>query len=148
MLSGTIDFQALYDQAGIPNTDEVEALERFLIGLDESLPASSKVAAAKAFLGAIGKAAKDVITDAGRKITVVRAVVEAKRADTEQAMGERQAVIADLQRQVDEHRAAIQELQGDRGIRALAVRRRRIAPAGRPHVLRPRDRRPPAQGRR
>jgi len=113
MLSGQIDFQGLYDQAGIPNTDEVEALERFLIGLDESLPESAKVAAAKAFLGAIGKAAKDVITDAGRKITVVRAVVDAKRADTEQAMGQRQAVIADLQRQVDEHRSAIQALQGD-----------------------------------
>ena len=77
------------------------------------MPAAAKVAAAKAFLGAIGKAAKDVITDAGRKITVVRAVVEAKRADTEQAMGERQAVIADLQRQVDEQRSAIQALQGD-----------------------------------
>ena len=113
MISGTIDFQALYDQAGIPNTDEVEALERFLTGLDESLPAASKVAAARAFLGAIGKAAKDVITDAGRKITVVRAVVEAKRADGERAVSEREAVIADLQRQVDEQRAAIQELQRD-----------------------------------
>src|SRR5437870_4041100 len=50
--SGQIEFQALYDQAGIPNTDEVEALERFLSGLDESLPESSKLAAAKAFLGA------------------------------------------------------------------------------------------------
>jgi hypothetical protein len=113
MLSGKIDFQGLYDQAGIPNTDEVEALERFLTGLDETLPESAKVAAAKAFLGAIGKAAKDVITDAGRKITVVRAVADAKRADTEKAMGERQAVIADLQRQVDEQRSAIQALQGD-----------------------------------
>jgi len=37
-LSGTIDFQGLYDQAGIPNTDEVEALERFLGNLDQSLP--------------------------------------------------------------------------------------------------------------
>ncbi|HXU01850.1 MAG TPA: hypothetical protein VN903_12705 [Polyangia bacterium] len=113
MISGQIDFQALYDQAGIPNTDEVEALERFLTGLDESLPAAAKVAAAKAFLGAIGKAPKDVVTDAGRKITVVRAVTDAKRADTEKAMGERQAVIADLQRQVDEQRSAIQALQGD-----------------------------------
>src|SRR3954463_11375100 len=69
-LSGQIDFQGLYDQAGIPNTDEVEALERFLGGLDQDLPASSKTAAARAFLGAIGKAPKDVITDAGRKIGV------------------------------------------------------------------------------
>src|SRR5262249_50596040 len=84
-LSGQIDFQALYDQAGIPNTDEVEAVERFLAGLDESLPAASKVAAAKAFLGAIGKAPADVLKDAGRKITVVRAVGETKRGDTDKA---------------------------------------------------------------
>jgi hypothetical protein len=112
-LTGTIDFQALYDQAGIPNTDEVEALEKFLHGLDTSLPEASKVAAAKAFLGAIGKAPKDVIDDAGRKITVARAVADAKRTDTESAVGSRQTSIADLQRQIDAERAAIQDLQKD-----------------------------------
>jgi hypothetical protein len=112
-LSGTIDFQALYDQAGIPNTDEVEALERFLAGLDSNIPDSSKLAAAKAFLGAIGKAPKDVITDAGRKIQVVRAVGDAKRTDTEKAAGEREAAIAELQRQIDEHRASMEGLQKD-----------------------------------
>jgi hypothetical protein len=112
-LSGQIDFQALYDQAGIPNTDEVEALERFLQGLDESLPAASKVAAAKAFLGAIGKAPGDVLNDAGRKITVVRAVGETKRGDTDKAVAERQGLIAELQRQIDEQRSAIETIQRD-----------------------------------
>jgi hypothetical protein len=112
-LSGQIDFQGLYDQAGIPNTDEVEALERFLGGLDADLPDSSKLAAAKAFLGAIGKAPKDVIEDAGRKIQVVRAVADAKRLDSEKAASERQAAIAELQRQIDEHRAAIEAVQKD-----------------------------------
>jgi len=112
-LSGQIDFQALYDQAGIPNTDEVEALERFLGGLDESLPDASKLAAAKAFLGAIGKATADVVNDAGRKIAVVRAVSDAKRADVDQAAAQRQSAIAALQRQVDEHRASIEALQRD-----------------------------------
>src|SRR5215831_14384135 len=112
-LSGQIDFQALYDQAGIPNTDEVEALERFLGGLDESLPDASKLAASKAFLSAIGKSATDVLNDAGRKITVVRAVEDAKQADTGKAIAERQAAIAALQKQVDEHRASIETLQRD-----------------------------------
>jgi hypothetical protein len=112
-LSGQIDFQGLYDQAGIPNTDEVEALERFLGGLDSNLPESSKTAAARAFLGAIGKSPQDVLTDAGRKITVVRAVGEAKRADTDKTVGERQTTIADLQRQIDEQRAGIEALQKD-----------------------------------
>jgi hypothetical protein len=112
-LTGAIDFQTLYDQAGIPNTDEVEALERFLGGLDSNLPDSSKLAAAKAFLGAIGKAPSDVITDSGRKIEVVRAVADAKRADTEKAVGERQAAINELQRQIDEQRAAIEGMQKD-----------------------------------
>jgi chromosome segregation ATPase len=110
---GELDFQALYDQAGIPNTDEVEALERFLKGLDESLPQASKLAAAKAFLSAIGKAPADVLRDAGRKITVVRAVADAKRADTEKASSERQAAINDLQRQIDEHRSAVEVLKRD-----------------------------------
>ena len=110
---GELDFQALYDQAGIPNTDEVEALERFLHGLDESLPQASKLAAAKAFLGAIGKAPTDVLRDAGRKIAVVRAVADAKRADVEKASSERQAAINDLQRQIDEHRSAVEALKHD-----------------------------------
>jgi hypothetical protein len=112
-LTGQIDFQALYDQAGIPNTDEVESLERFLSGLDGDLPQTSRLAAAKAFLGAVGKSPKDVIQDAGRKISVVRAVAEAKQADTKSGSAERQGVIADLQRQIDEHRAAIQGLESD-----------------------------------
>lgn len=112
-LSGAIDFQGIYDQAGIPNTDEVESLERFLHGLDESLPESSKLAAAKAFLGAIGKAPGDVINDAGRKINVVRSIAEAKRADIERASGERQSAVAALQKQIDEHRAAVETLQRD-----------------------------------
>jgi hypothetical protein len=110
---GELDFQALYDQAGIPNTDEVEALERFLHGLDESLPQASKLAAAKAFLGAIGKATTDVLRDAGRKITVVRAVADAKRSDVDKAASEHQAAINDLQRQIDEHRAAVEALKRD-----------------------------------
>jgi hypothetical protein len=110
---GELDFQALYDQAGIPNTDEVEALERFLHGLDETLPQASKLAAAKAFLGAIGKAPADVLRDAGRKITVVRAVADAKSADVEKASGERQAAINDLQRQIDEQRSAVEVLKRD-----------------------------------
>ncbi len=110
---GELDFQALYDQAGIPNTDEVEALERFLHGLDESLPQASKLAAAKAFLGAIGKAPTDVLRDAARKIVVVRAVADAKRADVEKASSERQAAMSNLQRQIDEQRSAVETLKRD-----------------------------------
>jgi hypothetical protein len=107
-LAGTIDFQALYDQAGIPNTDEVEALEKFLGGLETSLPQSSKLAAAKAFLGAIGKQPQDVLTDAGRKIGVVRSVDEAKKGATEATRQEHQQAIAALEKQIEEHRAAIE----------------------------------------
>jgi hypothetical protein len=112
-LSGHIDFQALYDQAGVPNTDEVEAVERFLAGLDESLPDASKLAASKAFLAAIGKSVNDVLGDAARKITVVRAVQDSKRADTSRAVSERQSAIAALQKQIDDHRASMESLQHD-----------------------------------
>lgn len=112
-LAGEIDFQALYDQAGIPNTDEVEALEKFLGGLDESLPQASKIAAAKAFLGAIGKSPNDVVADAGRKIAVVRTVEEAKREDTGRTLAREQKAIDDLARQIEEHRAAMEMAQKD-----------------------------------
>jgi septal ring factor EnvC (AmiA/AmiB activator) len=99
--------------AGVPNTDEVEAVERFLAGLEESLPDASKLAASKAFLSAIGKSVNDVLNDAARKITVVRAVQDAKRADTGRAVSERQSAVAALQKQIDDHRASMQSLQQD-----------------------------------
>ena len=40
-------------------------------------------------------------------------MADAKRADTEKAVGERQATINELQRQIDEQRAAIEGLQKD-----------------------------------
>lgn len=112
-LSGTIDFQALYDGAGIPNTDEVEALEKFLGGLDASLPQASKLAAAKAFLNAISKAPKDVLDDAGRKISVARSVAQAKIEQTNAAVAQSNAVIANLQQQIDAERAKIESAQKD-----------------------------------
>jgi hypothetical protein len=107
-LAGNIDFQGLYDQAGIPNTDEVEALEKFLGGLETSLPQSSKLAAAKAFLGAIGKSPQDVLNDAGRKIQVVRGVEEAKKNATQATRQAHEQSIAELQAKIEEHRAAIE----------------------------------------
>ena len=55
----------------------------------------------------------DVLNDAARKITVVRAVQDAKRADTGRAVSERQAAIASLQKQIDDHRASMESLQHD-----------------------------------
>ena len=112
-LSGSIDFQGLYDQAGIPNTDEVEALEKFLAGLDTELPQASKLSSAKAFLGAIGKAPNDVLTDAGRKIRVVRAVEGSKTDTSRSAIQQEQQAIDELQKQIDDRRAAIEGAKRD-----------------------------------
>lgn len=108
--AGTIDFQSLYDQAGIPNTDEVESLEKFLAGLDMELPQASRVAAAKAFLGAIGKSPGDVLEDAGRKIQVVRVVGEAKQADASTVLASHQSAIDDLSQKIEEHRKAMEQM--------------------------------------
>ncbi len=109
-LKGAIDFQALYDQAGIPNTDEVEQLELFLGGLDDALPQASRLAAAKAFLNAIGKSPSDVVGDAGRKIEVVRAVGEAKGTDASSRQNELQQGINRLQAQVEECRRSMETI--------------------------------------
>jgi|HubBroStandDraft_5_1064220.scaffolds.fasta_scaffold252063_1 Xaa-Pro aminopeptidase len=104
-----IDFQAQYDVAGIPDTDEVEQLERFLGGLDQNLPQSSRLAAAKAFLGAVGKSVEDVLRDAERKIGRVRAIRKGKEKSTEGALAEGQARIQDLTATIEQHRARMQE---------------------------------------
>jgi archaellum component FlaC len=107
-LSGTIDFQAMYDSAGIPNTDEVESLESFLHELDTELPQASKLAAAKAFLKATGKSSVDVLNDAARKIKVVRAVEAGKSEDARRQMSQQQSAVDDLQKQIDELRTAME----------------------------------------
>jgi hypothetical protein len=112
-LTGTIDFQGLYDQAGIPNTDEVESLEKFLGGLDQQLPQASKLAAAKAFLGAIGKSPAHVLEDAERKIQVVRAVDASKQSEVNTAIAAQQQIIDELQRQIEEQRAAMEASRRD-----------------------------------
>jgi hypothetical protein len=112
-LSGTIDFQALYDQAGIPNTDEVESLEKFLVELDTELPQASKLAAAKAFLKATGKSSVDVLTDAARKIKVVRAIEAGKSEDARAGLNRQQAAIDDLQKQIDGLRTAMEAAKRD-----------------------------------
>jgi hypothetical protein len=112
-LSGTIDFQALYDQAGIPNTDEVESLEKFLVELDAELPQTSKLAAAKAFLKATGKSSVDVLTDAARKIKVVRAIEASKAEDSRHGLMQQQSAVDDLQKQIDELRTAMEGARRD-----------------------------------
>jgi hypothetical protein len=109
----SIDFQTDYDAAGIPNTDEVEQLERFLGGLDQNLPQASKLAAAKAFLGAIGKSIDDVLRDAERKIERVRAIRAGKEQATHGALGQEQAAIEELSATIERHKAHMQELTGE-----------------------------------
>jgi hypothetical protein len=105
-----IDFQAQYDAAGIPDTDEVEQLESFLTRLDDSLPQASKQAAARAFLGAIGKSREHVLEDAGRKIQCVRAILDGKQRETELGCSEEQRQIDALQAQIEQHRQRMEDL--------------------------------------
>lgn len=118
----TIDFQAQYDLAGIPDTDEVEQLEGFLTRLDPSLPQVSRVAAAQAFLGAIGKDANAVLEDAARKISRVRGIAGSKEQETQAALANEQAQIDQLQAQVEQHRARMQELNRElEGVRQACL---------------------------
>ena len=112
-LSGTIDFQAMYDSAGIPNTDEVEGLEKFLQELDNELPQASKLAAAKAFLKATGKSSVDVLNDAARKIKVVRAIEAGKSDDSRKTLASQQNAVDELQKQIDELRTGMESTKRD-----------------------------------
>lgn len=118
----SIDFQAQYDVAGIPNTDEVEQLERFLNGLDANLPQSSRLAAAKAFLGAIGKSVDHVQRDAELKIDRVRAILAGKEQATSSSLAAEEGRISELTAEIEAHRANIQALNGElEGVRKACL---------------------------
>ena len=105
-----IDFQEQYNLAQIPDTDEVEQLEAFLGRLDLSLPQSSKIAAAEAFLGAIGKDRNAVLVDAERKIRRVRGLVVAQENETRAALAAEQAEIDQLAQQIEVHRRRMEQI--------------------------------------
>jgi len=105
-----IDFQAQYDAAGIPDTDEVEQLEGFLNRLDASLPKASKIAAAEAFLGAVGKDRDAVMLDAERKVKRVHGLLQASEAETRAALATEQAAIDQLLQQIDAHKQRMEDL--------------------------------------
>jgi len=118
----TIDFQEQYDLAGIPDTDEVEQLENFLARLDASLPKASKIAAAQAFLGAIGKDKSNVLEDASRKIQRVRGILESKEEETRSAIAEVEAQIDALQQQIEAHRKRMEEVNRElEGVRQACL---------------------------
>ena len=117
-----IDFQQQYDLAGIPDTDEVEQLENFLARLDPSLPQVSKIAAAQAFLGAIGKDKAAVLSDAERKIRRVRAILAGKEQESEQRLQEQQAAIDRLQAEIEAHRNQMQQVNHEmEGVRMACL---------------------------
>jgi hypothetical protein len=107
--STTIDFQAQYDAAGIPDTDEVEQLENFLTRLDGSLPKASKIAAAQAFLGAIGKDKGSVLQDAERKIKRVHGILRSKEEESREALAREQQEIDALAAKIEAHRKNMEE---------------------------------------
>lgn len=111
--ASAIDFHAHYDSAQIPDTDEVEQLENFLSRLDASLPQTSKLAAAQAFLGAIGKGKEHVLEDAERKIHCVRAIFGNKEQETQAAWAEEQRQVQALQAEIEQHRQRMEELTRD-----------------------------------
>jgi hypothetical protein len=117
-----IDFQAQYDAAGIPNTDEVEQLERFLSGLDANLPYASKLAAAKAFLGAVGKGVEHVLRDAELKIERVRAVRAGQEQATQAQLAEEHAQLEQLKTAIEQRRARMEQLNGElEGVRRACL---------------------------
>ncbi|MBI4701860.1 MAG: hypothetical protein HY744_12030 [Deltaproteobacteria bacterium] len=119
----SIDFQAQYDAAGIPDTDEVEQLENFLNNLDGSLPHASKIAAAEAFLKAIGKDRPAVLTDAERKVKRVHGIVRSKEQETQQALAQEQAAIDELQARIEQHRQLMEQYNRQlEGVRQACLR--------------------------
>ena len=89
--SGQIDFQALYDQRGRSRTPTRSRRWNASSTVSTRACPTRRSWPPRRRSWAIGKSVADVVNDAGRKITVVRAVQDAKQADTQNAAGQRQA---------------------------------------------------------
>ena len=79
-------------------------------GLDQHLPQTSKLAAARAFLGAVGKNVEDVLRDAARKIERVRAIRSGQEQSTEHSVSAERAAIQELTAAIEQRRATMEAL--------------------------------------
>ena len=78
--------------------------------LDQQLPHASKIAAAQAFLGAIGKGKDAVLEDAARKIRRVHGIINSQSETTATNLAAEQAAVDELQTRINEHRQRMEAL--------------------------------------
>jgi hypothetical protein len=108
---GSVDFAALYQQAGLPQVAfTAEQLLEMLASLPTSLPLETRRQTVQVTLGSMGKAIgatqESVVADASRKLAALTAYCEQLGRQTAEQVAAAELEIAALQAQIDEKRRA------------------------------------------
>lgn len=112
--SGEIDFQAIYQQAGIPVAAfTVEQTLDMLAKLPADLPLDTKRQMLKVTISsmgtAIGATAESIVTDATRKLSALSGYADSAAKRTKEYVNSTEQEIIELQKQIDEKKASIQK---------------------------------------
>ncbi|MEI7576909.1 MAG: hypothetical protein WCK51_08450 [Armatimonadota bacterium] len=113
---GVVQFQAVYDSAGLPKADfgAEQALE-VINSLPAELPLNVKRTTVQATLGAMGKAmgvnTESVVADASRKLAALSAYEDMMNHKTNTYVGKLEAQIKDLETQIAGIKSEIADTQ-------------------------------------
>ncbi|HLP00097.1 MAG TPA: hypothetical protein VK171_15990 [Fimbriimonas sp.] len=110
---GVVDFAAVYSRAGLtPVPFSAEQALEVISSLPADLPLAVKRSTVQATLSAMGKAmgvdTASVLADAGRKLAALSAYEDNLNHQAEQYVGTLDAQIADLEKQIANHKLAIE----------------------------------------
>jgi len=115
--NGTVQFSALYQQAGLPPVPfTAEQMLDMLTSLPADLPLEAKRLTVKATMNAMGKAIgatpENIVTDASRKVAALSAYVDAMSRQAADFAAKSEMEIATLQAQIAEKRKAVDAAKG------------------------------------
>jgi hypothetical protein len=96
-----------------PDTDDLQQLEMIVAKL-ESLPGPSRVAAASAAMAALGKDARQVISQAEQRLARTRKKMTERCRELTESVAKEHETITMLQARIEEHRTCIAQLTQQR----------------------------------
>lgn len=114
----TLDFAAIYRAANLPTEQfGAEATLEMLRSLPSELPLETRRVTVKAMLGTLGKnmgaTPQSIVADASRKLAALQSFISFMENKSGETVAKSEAEIAELERQIDAHRTAIQNSRAE-----------------------------------
>jgi hypothetical protein len=129
VVNGKVDFLKVFEAAGI-GADErgrVEKAQELLRSLPAETPQPTKKQIVEASLKAFGVATEKIIEAGVAEIGALEAFIQAGQADTQNVLGDGNKRLADLEKQMAEVRAAMQQAVADQEARVRSANEAKLA---------------------